>query len=238
MLIACWSAKGGVGTTVVAAALAILLARRTPAGALLVDLAGDVPAALGLPAGTLPEGHPAGGRHDDAGPAGPTGVAGWLAAAPDVPTDGLRRLEARVAAGLAVVPRGDGSLRPGPGADALTALLVDEPRPVVVDCGRVDGPGADVAHGLAAGATRSLLVVRPCFLALRRAQAAPLRPSGAVLVVEPGRALGPADVEAALGVPVVGRVRVTDTVARAVDAGLLATHLPRSLARDLHHAAG
>ena len=49
MLIACWSAKGGAGTTVVTAALGLVLARRHPAGALLVDLAGDLPAALGLP---------------------------------------------------------------------------------------------------------------------------------------------------------------------------------------------
>ena len=49
MLIACWSTKGGAGTTVVTAALGLVLARRHPAGALLVDLAGDLPAALGLP---------------------------------------------------------------------------------------------------------------------------------------------------------------------------------------------
>jgi len=49
VLIACWSTKGGAGTTVVTAALGLVLARRHPAGALLVDLAGDLPAALGLP---------------------------------------------------------------------------------------------------------------------------------------------------------------------------------------------
>ena len=41
----CWSAKGGSGTTVVAAALA--LAGR--AESLLVDLDGELPAVLGLP---------------------------------------------------------------------------------------------------------------------------------------------------------------------------------------------
>ncbi|MFZ2440837.1 MAG: hypothetical protein WAW51_00670, partial [Ilumatobacteraceae bacterium] len=55
----CWSAKGGSGTTVVSAALALVLSHRRPA--LLVDLAGDAPAALGI-----------------AEPAGP-GVADWLA---------------------------------------------------------------------------------------------------------------------------------------------------------------
>ncbi len=107
----------------------------------------------------------------------------------------------------------------------------------MADCGRLDDDAAGVARALAAGAGRSLLVLRPCFLALRRAIDAPLRPSGVVLVAEDGRAITGGDVEDALGVPVLARVRVTDTVARAVDAGLLATHLPRTLIRDLRHAA-
>ena len=37
MLISCWSAKGGSGTTVVAASLAILLSRGEPAGAVLAS---------------------------------------------------------------------------------------------------------------------------------------------------------------------------------------------------------
>ena len=42
MLVTCWSVKGGSGTTVVAAALAVLLARRLAEGALLVDAGGDL----------------------------------------------------------------------------------------------------------------------------------------------------------------------------------------------------
>lgn len=49
-MVVCWSVKGGSGTTVVASSLALLLARRGPA--LLVDLAGDVAPALGLPPGS------------------------------------------------------------------------------------------------------------------------------------------------------------------------------------------
>src|SRR5690606_4110848 len=94
MLVACWSAKGGSGTTVVASSLALLLAQRDPLGSLLVDVAGDVPLALGL-----------------AEPTGP-GLAGWLAAGPDVPADGLHRIEAPAEHGLAVLPRGDGPLDP------------------------------------------------------------------------------------------------------------------------------
>jgi len=215
MLIACWSSKGGSGTTVVAASLALLIARRAPQGALLVDLAGDAPAALGLPE-----------------PEGP-GLAGWLHAGADVPIDGLGRLEAPVDHGLALLPRGPGDLPPAR-AEVLAALLAGDARPVVVDCG-ADPTGASLA--VAAGATRSVLVTRACFLSLRRALAAPLRPSEIVLLTEPGRSLGRADIEDCLGAPVVAEVAVDPAIARAVDAGLLASRLPRSLTRDLGRAA-
>ena len=45
MLTICWAAKGGSGTTVFAVAKAIT----SPTPALLVDLAGDAMAVLGLP---------------------------------------------------------------------------------------------------------------------------------------------------------------------------------------------
>lgn len=215
MLIACWSSKGGSGTTVVAASLALLLARRSPEGALLVDLAGDAPAALGLPE-----------------PASP-GLAGWLEAGPEVPPDALGRLETVVAPGLALLSRGTGELWANR-ADALTALLASDARPVVVDCG-ADPAGA--ALTVAAGATRSVLVTRACFLSLRRALSAPLRPSEVVLLTEPGRSLTRLDVEDCIGAPVIAEVAVDPVVARAVDAGLLAARLPRGLARELSRAA-
>ncbi|MDP9388603.1 MAG: hypothetical protein M3Q48_12005, partial [Actinomycetota bacterium] len=112
MLVACWSVKGGSGTTVVAAALGLLLARAAPAGAVLVDLGGDVPAALGV-------------RE----PVGP-GVAEWLEAGPTVGADALGRLEVEVAPGLRLVPRGTGPLAEA-GAPRLAAALVGE-RHVVV----------------------------------------------------------------------------------------------------------
>jgi hypothetical protein len=106
---------------------------------------------------------------------------------------------------------------------------------VVVDAGVVSG--GDFASVVAASATESLLVTRACFLALRRAMAAPVRPSAVVLVVEEGRALKAVDVEGALRVPVRAEVSVTAQVARAVDAGVLMARLPRSLERELRHAA-
>jgi CobQ/CobB/MinD/ParA nucleotide binding domain len=221
VLVACWSTKGGTGTTTVAAALALICAR-SPGGALAVDLDGDLPAALGLPEGTpVP------------------GVADWLAAAPCVPADGLARLEEPAGPGLSLVRRGHGPLAV-PAAELLAGVLTAEPRTVVVDCGRIDldtDDGGGVGRVLAAGAGRSLLVLRACYLALRRSQSVPLRPSGVVLVSEEGRSLTAEDVEHVTGVPVLAKVRVTEQVARAVDAGLLARELPRTLARDLRHAA-
>src|SRR5947209_5309133 len=80
MLISCWSVKGGSGTTVIAAAIALALARSMPTT--LVDFGGDVPTVLGLPD---PEGF---------------GLADWLAAGPDVPGEALDRVAVPAAPGL------------------------------------------------------------------------------------------------------------------------------------------
>lgn len=226
MLIACWSLKGGSGTTVVAVALACLLGRRHTDGAVIVDLAGDVPAALGLP--------------DVAGP----GVADWLAAGAAVAPDGWARLEVPAAPGLSLVVRGSGPLVGGLRAEVLAGVLASCGRPVIVDCGVLAGPGgrpeggdAGAGHVLAAAATHSWLVTRACYLALRRGASLGLRPSGVVVVHEAARALRRADIEASLGAPVVAEVPCTPTVARAVDRGDLARAVPRSLVRALRPVA-
>lgn len=223
MFVSCWSVKGGVGTTVVATSLAVVLASTSPAGSLLVDLAGDVPAVLGI------------------ADAGAAGAADWLAAGDSVPTDGWARLEIPTPAGVAVVTRGHGSLASSERAEVLAGILASDRRPVVVDCGVVPtGAGVDesAAATLAALATRSLLVTRACFLALRRVPSCPLRPSDVVLVREPGRALGAQDVEALVGAAVCAEVLVDPAVARAVDAGMLGSRrLPRGLERALRGAA-
>lgn len=207
MLTCCWSTKGGSGTTVVAAALAL------SSPALAVDLAGDLPAVLGLPE-----------------PAGP-GVFDWLSAPDDVGPEALDRIEVAATATLGVLPTGQGLPRPGRWAE-LARALSGSGRNTVVDAGRWP-----VATELLAAADRSLLVVRPCYLALRRAAAVPVRPTGVVLVTEEGRALGRRDVEQVLGVPVVAEVPAVPAVARAVDAGLLAGRVPVVLATSLRSAA-
>lgn len=224
MLIACWSPKGGSGTTTVAVALAVLWARATApgAGAVLADLGGDGPAVLGL-----------------ADPEGP-GLADWFAAGPDVGVEAIARLEVVLGEGLGLLPAGAEAhgrapmAAAGPAPPGRVESFVDGlaggARPVVVDCGPAGHP---LGTAVAAHAPVSLVVLHPCYLAVRRALTAAARPTGAVLVVDEGRSLGPADVADVLGVPVVAEVPADPAVARAVDAGLLAKRLPRSLARAL-----
>lgn len=223
MLIACWSPKGGSGTTVLACGLAAVLARASSVarGVLIADLAGDVPAVFGM-----------------ADPVGP-GLADWLAAGADVAASAIARLEVDAAPGLRFLPwSAAGAVvdRPRPTrAESLLEALSTDPRPVVVDCGTAaDGPGLV----LAAGAPVSLLVLRPCYLALRRALAAPVRPSGVVLLTESGRSLGRRDVENVLGVQVRAEIAIDEAVARVVDAGLLGRRVPRGLERALRGLVG
>ncbi|MDH4145056.1 MAG: hypothetical protein OEY23_07800 [Acidimicrobiia bacterium] len=219
MLFACWSVKGGSGVSVVAAALALELGRACGA-ALLVDLDGDAEAVLGLAPSAR-------------------GVAEWLAAASpstppgrgDPPEPPLAEFEVPVTADVGLIGRGAARLD-APGADTrLLGALDLEQRPVVVDCGllRSAATAPAVAGAVAAGAPVSLLVMQPCYLAIRRAVVAPLRPSGVVLVREHGRALGERDVSEVLGLPVVADVRHDPAVARAVDAGILVRRTPSGL---------
>lgn len=216
MLLALWSPKGGSGTSVVTAACALVLARDAT-GARVVDLGGDQPAIFGLAAD--PE----------------TGVADWLAAGPEAPADALERLTVPAAPGIALVPRGapERPLAPQPVAEAGAALAValrDGPVPVLVDAARASGPAA---RALVEVADVSVVVIRGCYLALRRAVHTPLleRAVGVVLVEEQGRSLGAAEVGDVLDRPVLARVPVRPAVARSIDAGVLAARPPEPLAR-------
>lgn len=212
MSISCWSTKGGSGTTVVSALLALELGRRHR-HTLAVDLGGDLPAVLGMPE-----------------PNGP-GVTEWSAVADRAPDDALRRCEVRVTTTLSLLPRGAARLSGGLAGEAFAARLATAAPATVVDCGTLGTPGADPAEddfrrAVAASATWSVLVLRSCYQALRRAQEVGLRPSGVVVVAEPDRALSPADVGEVLRVPLLGTIDFAPRVSRAVDSGLLAHRLP------------
>ena len=89
MLSALWSAKGGAGTTTTAVALADIRRRsHRTTDTLLVDLAGDLPAALGLSDPDL-------------------GVTEWLAS--DAGPEALTRIEREVADGVSLLPLGNTS---------------------------------------------------------------------------------------------------------------------------------
>ncbi|MCZ7528191.1 MAG: hypothetical protein M5U14_18565 [Acidimicrobiia bacterium] len=116
-------------------------------------------------------------------------------------------------------------------AEAGAALAVSLPDgPAVADLGTAAGAPE---RAVAEVADRSVLVLRGCYLALRRAVRSPLAPriAGVVLVEEPGRSLGARDVADVLGRPVLARVPAQASIARAVDAGVLAARLPEALAR-------
>lgn len=209
----CWAAKGGSGASVIAASLGLSL----PRPVVLVDLAGDLPAVLGIPE-----------------PSGP-GVHDWLAS--DAPTEQLHDLTVGVTGdvdgNVTLVPSGSGRYHADAERwDALVSALTSDGLALVIDAGT--GPPPAELHDLV---DRSLLVTRPCYLALRHAVASPVHPTGVVVVSEPGRSLRTTDIETAIGAPVVATVAYDPAVARAVDAGLLAGRLPRVIQRDLRGAA-
>ncbi|MEP7113891.1 MAG: hypothetical protein ABI862_11535 [Ilumatobacteraceae bacterium] len=213
-MILCWAAKGGSGTTVVACGLALGASRTQPTT--LVDLSGDCATALGM---------------DE--PTGP-GVVDWLAS-PTAGAADLMRLSVAVRDAVCLIPRGNGTAPDDQWARLAAALqpaALAGVGNVVIDAGTGHPPQA-----LHDAAEQSLLVTRPCFIAIRRAQQFEIRPTGIVLVDEPGRSLTSRDVEHALGVPVAAEVRLDPAVARAVDAGLLIARLPKSLIISLRRAA-
>jgi MinD-like ATPase involved in chromosome partitioning or flagellar assembly len=221
-MLALWSPKGGVGTSVLAAAVALAVAHdgravglpgSDPPHGRLVDLTGDQPAVLGL--GADPE----------------LGLGDWVAVGPEAPRDALERLGVAITTGLVLLPRG-APLAGAPAAAgvALASALRDGRKPVVADCGTAADPAT---RACTQEADTTLVVLRPCYLALRRAVHDGLLAAtdGVVLVEEPGRALGSREVTEVLDLPVVAQVPLKAEVARAVDAGVLVTRMPAALER-------
>ena len=159
-------------------------------------------------------------------PASPTGSM----PGPGAPTDALDRLAVEAAPGVALIPRGleAAALAPRPAAEAGAALAValrDGPVPTLVDAGTADDPAA---RALLEVSDATIVVVRGCYLTLRRSVQHPAvaRAAGIVVVEEPGRAIGAKEIADVLGRPVLARVPARDSIARAVDAGVLAHRLP------------
>ena len=210
MLTICCSVKGGSGTSVVAALLALHPKRDT----VLVDLDGDGPAVLGL-----------------APPAG-QGLSDWFES--DAPAAAVSTLAVDVDRTTRLVARGTAVL------DPTSSRWRGSPRGWRRRTRSTSSSTPASATPPASAPTTprraALLVIRPCFLALARAVAAGWRADGVVLLHEPWRSLGPDDVERALDVPVVARLEHDPAIARAVDAGLAVARLPCA-AQRLHVAA-
>jgi hypothetical protein len=84
-------------------------------------------------------------------------------------------------------------------------------------------------------ADRSVVVGRSCYLALRRAVRDDLlaMATGVVVVEEPGRAIHAREVAQILGRPLLARLPVLASVARAVDAGIFANRVPGAIKKPL-----
>lgn len=134
---------------------------------------------------------------------------------------------------------GDAPVEIAPNLELLTVIdgrppvtlgeLASTSRLVIADCGRVD---SQAAREVIAVAHRVTLVVRPCYLSLRRASQHPLRRDDVLLITEPDRALRRREVEAVLGVSV-AELPYDAGVARCVDAGLAGRRVPRPAQRAL-----
>ena len=218
MLVTCWSTKGGSGTTVIAALVSLHAAQDRDRPVLLVDLDGDLPAVFGCADS-------------------PSGLGEWLRS--DLAPCSLERVLEELTPNLSLLPRGRGQLSARRADDLVEWLASDAV--VVVDAGVLRsmdepsgrGPDDELRWRLAAEADRSVLVTRACYLALRRTVSLPVRPTGVVLVSEAGRALTRSDCERAIGAPVLATVAVDPDIARAVDAGMLRTRVPKGAIKVL-----
>ena len=210
MFIVCWSPKGGSGTSVVAAALGLTIAssgRET----LLVDTVGDSPMVLGLP------------------PGNGDGLSDWLLAPSDVSADALSLLEMPAGERLQLLGAGNATQEAiNPERTVLAAeLLSRSARWVVVDAGSAGPPDPWLVQGASV-----VMVIRACYLGIQAALSRPLALGTSVVVVEePGRALRLSDVTAVFNGHKVVAVPWDPAVSRAVDSGLLAHRMPRSLNR-------
>lgn len=242
----CWSVKGGTGTTSLATALALNLAREQDREVLLVDLGGDIPAVLGIASLT------------------PVGIGDWLSVGENLEADSLKHLEYEVTPNLHLLPRGRAPLATLSQVltpDALVAELAfqvsiyssefikqlsKDERVVIVDCGNLwdetlnvrnqgecQQPDLLFRRSVCKEADVSWAFTRSCYLSLRRLVACYLTPDGIVFLKEPSRSLTASDITEIVGAPIVFGAAIEPSVMNAVDSGLLSTRLPRRLEKML-----
>ena len=204
--------KGGVGTSVIAAAVAVELAREAPV--LIVDLAGDQGDLLGV------------------ADAGRPGVWDWVSTT-EVEPDAIDRLAVDVADGLRLVPSGTaGATAAAPARVAAFAETIGgRDEEIVLDLGVIGPDPMTPPALLMTASTHRIVVVRACYMALRRLQEVAVAGYDVVEVREGGRALTTIDIEMIAGQPTAARVDVDPGIARVADAGLVRSRRSRRLRR-------
>ena len=202
MITVIYAHKAGQGVTTITAALATLTARAGKR-TLLVDTGTDLAAVLGINEPDRP------------------GLGDYLTNT-DVT---LADIVTPVTENLDLITRGDHTPDYTAATYGLLTNGLGHYDTVIIDT-------APTAHGWVCHADTSVLVTRPCYLALRNASSRS-RPDHLVVVTEPGRVLSPADIETVIEIPVTATVPYAPDISRAVDAGLLTTRPPRNLTRAL-----
>ena len=190
------SPKGGNCTTVTATAYALLMAARGT-HTVLIDLCGDVPAAAGMAEPTTP------------------GINDWLSESSTSDAQTLVTLGTPFDNGLVIVHRGSSFVEGQPRWSDLANAITTLPMNIVIDAGTTFLPDE-----LRRAVTHVTMVVKPCYLSLRRASRMQ-RPTQLFVVCEESRALTIKDVGHVLGMPVTCEIPYTPAISRAVDAGML-----------------
>ena len=206
MLASMWALKGGQGTSTTAALAAVGVAADRPA--LLVDLCGDQSNLFRVDP-----------RRE--------GIAEWSAG--DLTARALRHQEVHVTDTLRLLPRGRGPIDPRRAQELVEWLVGSgQVEAVIADAGTLDpecgGEARDyqLRRMVAQVAVESVLVTKPCYLALRRCEPNTVSPTGVIMVSDMRRALGPADIEQAAGAPVLATVPLDLQIALAADGGDMA----------------
>lgn len=209
MLMVLSSVRGGVGTSVVSAAIAVLAARDQSRPTYLVDLTGDQTDIFGLAQADI-------------------GLDDWTTRADRRLTD----LAVDIDPQLRLVPSRT-ALDSTESLDGLVTALEQRRHDahVVIDAGRLD-----LSDSFRELRPTHLLVIRPCYLALRATVSSSRNWDGLVVVRPPDRVLTTRDVVNVTGLPAIAEVDMSADVARAVDAGVFGSRLPSGLERSLRPA--